>query len=306
LEKIKIFFRKVDWYFYKNILKRSIIKRRLIDFEMFLDLSNPGISQTLALNKVREADKVLLIKEYLKPHMTVLDCGSNIGFYPLLEAQILKEKGQIFSFEPDSRNYKVLEMNTNLCSYGKNIKLFNMAVSDKTGKARMILSTQSNLNRVFNTEEFYKFNGDLFDKSIEVKTISIDMLCSMNNIQIDFIRMDVEGHEIEIFRGMKNTVKEAKSGLLVLVELHPDYYSDRRDFSAELSYFFNYGFVTKVLVSAGEVQPSLFKELGYSPVRQVESDGFLRGWYENVSPEDAIRLTCFKPKLTRYLLLQKK
>ena len=122
ITRVMHFLRRLDWFIAKRILGKTVIKRKLNEFEMYLDLITPGISKTLAVNKSREDDMIQVIKEVLKPGMTVIDCGSNIGFYPLLEAKILKNNGTIYAIEPDIRNYNLLKKNVNVCSNSTKIK----------------------------------------------------------------------------------------------------------------------------------------------------------------------------------------
>ena len=65
------FLRTVDWMLSKYLFKKSIIKRRLNEFEMLLDLQTPGISKTLAIYRTREDDMIEIIKTYLKEGMTL-------------------------------------------------------------------------------------------------------------------------------------------------------------------------------------------------------------------------------------------
>ena len=305
LSKAKTFLRKVDWFISKRVLKKRVILRKLQDFQMYLDLQTPGISDTLAIKRIREADMVQIIKENLKPGMTVIDCGSNIGFYPLLEANIMKGNGLIFALEPDSRNYEILEMNVELCPYRKIIKPYKIAASNKSGTANMFVTKKSNLNKL-DAGDYNEFSKrSTINKTVEVKTITIDEFCEDENIDVDFIRMDIEGFEVEVFQGMRKTLENGRSGLIVFLELHPYNYSEKRDFSKELEKLFDYGYRCKGIMSAGEPNPPKFKERGYKPQREIKSDGFIRGWYDNIREQDVIPLTCSLPKSSRYVLLEK-
>ena len=299
------FLRKVDWMLSKYLLQKSIIKRRLNEFEMFLDLKTPGISRTLAIYRTREDDMIEIIKTYLKEGMTILDCGSNIGFYPMLATKLVKENGKVFSIEPDPRNYKILLKNIQISSFPKIIEPYNMALSNHSGKQTMIIANESNLNKLKSNNDDQFKNRHLINGEVSVKTMTVDDFCSKKNTKIDFIRMDIEGFEIEVFEGMEKTLESASSGFMILLELHPHLYSTEKSFSDVLKKVFNLGFKSEVIVSAGEAQPKKFKELGYSPTKKIKSDGYIRGWYENVKAEDAILLTCFEPKMSRYILLKK-
>ena len=61
LNKIMRFFRRIDWFVSKTILRKSIIRRKLNEFDMYLDLITPGISRTLAIYKSREDDMIKVI-----------------------------------------------------------------------------------------------------------------------------------------------------------------------------------------------------------------------------------------------------
>ncbi len=305
MKSILLFLRELSWFISKIILRKSIILSKLKEFEMYLDLVTPGISKTLFVHKTREDDMIQVIKEVLKPGMTVIDCGSNIGFYPLLEANILKNSGAIYAIEPDQRNYKLLEKNITLSPYGKIIKPYEMAVSNQNGVSKMFVAEQSNLNKLSSKDDKTFSKRHVVDGTVDVKTITMDDFCNHENIIPDFIRMDIEGFEVEVFQGMKNLFTNAKSGFMVFLELHPHAYSEERSFAGELEKLFKLGYFAKIIISAGEPIPAKYKELGYTPTKEIESDGFIRGFYENVKKEDVISLTCYQPKTSRYILLEK-
>ena len=177
-------YRRSNWFYNKHILRRSVIKRKLLDVEMYLDLITPGISKTLALYKTREDDMVQVLKELLRPGMTIIDCGSNIGFYPLLESKILKNKGEVYAIEPDVRNFKILEKNVRLNGGKSIIKTFNIAVSNKTGSQKMFVAEQSNLNKLLSSssDNFPKRHN--VDEIVDVETITMDDLLYAPEIMI--------------------------------------------------------------------------------------------------------------------------
>ena len=199
-----------------------------------------------------------------------------------------------------------IEKNKNIPSLQSEIKTFNIALSNNTGIQQMFVAERANLNKLVSS------GGDSFpDRSpvneiINVETMTMDDFCTSQKITPDFVRMDIEGFEVEVFQGMKNIFKNAKSGFMVFLELHPNAYTHERSFSHELEILMNQGFYAKVLVSAGEPVPSKMKKLGYKPKQLISSDGVVRGYYDNVKNDDLVLLTCSEPKVSRYVLLQKK
>lgn len=295
----------MDWLVSKYLLQKKIIRRKIQDMEMFLDLVNPGISRSLMVNGIRELDKVVVLRRFLKEGMVVLDCGSNIGYYPLFESSIVKEAGKVYAFEPDPRNYKLLIKNIRFSPYKNIIEAYAMAISNLSGEELLFMARKSNLSKISTGDDKSFLERHPIKENTIIRTISIDEFCQNNSTELDFVRMDIEGYEVEVFQGMYKTCKYAKKGFSVLIELHPHLYSSTHSFAAELEKVLKLNFRAKVIISSGEPRPSKFIELGYFPIFEIKTDGYTRGWYENIRNEDVVKLTCFQPKMSRYILLEK-
>ena len=291
--------RRVDWYINKYVLKNKIIKRKLKEVTMLLDTQTDGISRTLCLKRVREEDMVFLMKKYIKKGQVIIDCGSNIGFYPLLESKLVGDNGHLVCIEPDFRNYKLLQKNIALISDVKT-DLFNIAISDKKGTMSLDIGGPSNLNKIVRSDREIALN------SVDVEVDTIDNLMGKLHLKPDFIRMDIEGHEVEVLSGMRDTIKNAASGFVIFFELHPNEYDETHSLEGQLEFLYEEGFECEVIVSAGEPIPALYKKLGYSPDMVIKTDNLERGIYYNVNRKDSIKLATSLPKCSRYILLQKK
>jgi len=293
--------RGLDWYFSKLILRKRYIKRKVRDFDMILDTKVPGISKTLAIYRNREEDMSELICRALKPGMTALDCGSNIGYYSLLEANLVKETGSVICIEPDPRNYELLNINLDKSPLSKIFTSHHMAISDTEGEVHLNITKFSNLNKVSRSNE------NLSGSHYTIPSNSIDELIVKHNWNLDFLRMDIEGHEVEVFKGMRKSLHLLKSGFTVFLEVHPNEYSEEHSFEKELRLFWENGFYCRYLVSAGVPMPPLYAKYGYIPSETIVSDGFERGIYTNITNIDHIvALVCDMPKSSRYVMLTKR
>ncbi len=139
-----------------------------------------------------EADHVKLCKEIIKKGDVVIDIGANIGYYSVLFSKLVGRKGRVYAFEPLPKNFSLLLKNlkVNNCS---NVSAFNCAVSSTNGIA------------TFRYNKRYLGGGSLSYKeehtdSFEVMTIKLDDFIK----KADFVKMDIEGHEPEALKGMKN------------------------------------------------------------------------------------------------------
>lgn len=143
----------------------------------------------------QDAFEIELLKKHIKPGDTILDIGANIGFYATILSDIVGEKGKIHCFEPDTTNFNHLKKTTS--SY-KNIIINNKAVGPKTEKLKIYTSKELNVDhRTYKPEEY--------DKEIEIDAVSIDDY--LKGEKVAFIKMDIQGFEMEAIKGMKETLK---------------------------------------------------------------------------------------------------
>ena len=208
---------------FMRILKRKV-KRKVNNYYMYLYLSDKGISRELYTYHERESfGTKLLCDELVKRDDVVLDIGANIGYFALLESTIVGPSGKVYAVEPSPVNYQRLNENTKL-NKCDNIETFNLALGNRIGTAEMYISNYSNWSRLVEKTGF--------DKICDVVTVPITTIDRFlkNKKKPSLIRMDVEGYEINIFRGMNETLKTCNSG--IFLEFHPSVISkdDKADF----------------------------------------------------------------------------
>jgi hypothetical protein len=148
---------------------------------------------------------------------------------------------------------------------------------------------------------------------IKVKVDTITNFCQDNKIP-EFIKMDIEGHEVEVLEGMYSLVKNQDFPCKIIMELHPVHYSDNHSLELWLRKYLDCGFKTKYVISAGVLVPDLFKEWGYEP---IESFKTRRGLYNNFSDEHMLKACCYtnkqwmphkkktSPKIARFLMIER-
>ena len=198
---MKKIFNKISNLKILNILKfnfAKIFKISNLTFstkfgKIYLDLKNPGISKTLAYYGTREEEKLFLIKEILDEGDAVIDCGSNIGIYPVYINKFIGSGGYICMIEPDKRNLQTLIKNSNLLTCKNN--LVEGAISDKTYIGKLFESDYTNLNSLDSTTTPGKNSS-----SQDVKIISVKELLSLlpdNQRKFKLLRMDIEEEKLK-------------------------------------------------------------------------------------------------------------
>ncbi len=240
-------FHGLYWKYLQSISKSEYILRNIHGYKMYLSLKDAGISKDLAINKTREELQTELVMKTVNNGMRILDIGANIGYYALMEASLVGPQGKVYAVEPSIENIKLLKKNIEVNRFENIIGTENIAISDKNSKARFYVSEKSNLNTLSNPNNSFNKLLKLKKDFVEVQTLTVDKFLE-NKPAVDFIRMDVEGYEINIFKGMKKTLK-SKHPLKIFFEAHPFLYDNPKNcVKSYLSEFRKYGFEVKAIV----------------------------------------------------------
>lgn len=159
----------------------------------------------------RKKDKhhLQLIQRQLKPGSTALDIGANIGFFTKFLSACVGEEGHVYAFEPDKTNFHHLK---NELKGSTNTTIVQKAVSATSGKLTLYTSDLLNVDHRTYEPENYR------DKYSVEKT-SVDDFVN-GRFKVDFIKMDIQGFEMEALRGMEKTL-QANQHIILFTELWP-------------------------------------------------------------------------------------
>ena len=194
------------------------------DIEFFL--KNIFFSEKFLLEKrLKRAIKnnyekeLSIIGNFTDKNKEAVDVGVYRGVYTY---KLSKEFKHVHAFEPNPLIYPFLEKN--LTKIVKNMTLKNLALSDSNGDVNLRIPSRSKSIFKTNYEEIYKLGcatiheGNKIDNknNFKVKKIKLDDLLEDKNIS--FVKIDVEGHEREVITGSKKIIKKNKPVLLVEIE----------------------------------------------------------------------------------------
>lgn len=180
--------------------------------KMILFPKKGDINTDLYLYRKREpiCTEYLINSGIIKKNDVVLDIGANIGYYVLVESQLVGRDGKVYAVEPVRDTFKVLEKNVRLNNLG-NVSTYQFAFGDKNSHAEIFVSNQSNLCAM-NKEAV----GGVVLGVQDVAMMTVDEFVK-DKTAPSLVRMDVEGFEYEIIKGMTQTLK---GNTKILLELH--------------------------------------------------------------------------------------
>lgn len=149
----------------------------------------------------------------LKENDTVFDIGAHKGGYLYFFQDQVGQQGKVVAFEPQSLLNNYLVSLQNLLNW-ENVRIEHAAVSDLSGKA--ILSIPYNKGRKSSPcatiiQSHMEFT---IREKEEVETVTIDDYCRQHRLHPDFLKVDVEGNELSVFIGAKETLKQFRPKIL--------------------------------------------------------------------------------------------
>lgn len=177
------------------------------------DLQEPGHIVRYALSDYLPEDFDSYIAEFfLAKASTFLDIGANSGLYTPVAA-LTSPNVRIHAFEPLPTAANDLRATVKLNGWQDRVAVWEVAVSDRPGKAILHeLGTGSTLRP--------EFNDMVSRAAIEVSTCALEEWAEENDIRdVDFIKIDVEGHELPVIRGATNFL--ARHQPTIFVEVAP-------------------------------------------------------------------------------------
>ena len=185
-----------------------------VNFQFVASIKMASKAKRLGIENTVLRNSFALVEKYIpnRTDLFVLDVGSNFGYLGAVWADSIAETGKVLAFEPNKNLFtsitKTVEANANFKS---NFEVYNLAVGAKN---EMITLNASN----------FSSNAQSMETAIEtygVEMVTLDDFLNKKNIrEIDVIKIDVDGIELDILRGAENLLQQNNS--IVIVETNDD------------------------------------------------------------------------------------
>lgn len=230
----------------REYLKLKYYNHRIKNYEFGLInthyTTKKGASWTVTTNKplyfiVSDIDRYERFYK-IKDQDNVIDAGANEGSLSVVYSQQVGGQGNVFAFEPDTKNLVTLEHNLSLNPEASNVTVVSKGLWDKD-----------------DTLEFYEsgtvgssiFYEDSNAKKIEIEVTSIDAFVELHGLKhLDFVKMDIEGAEIQAVVGAEKTIGSFRPDFAIasyhIVDGQPTYlaleaYFEKIDYPFKTEFF---------------------------------------------------------------------
>jgi FkbM family methyltransferase len=141
-----------------------------------------------------------------------VDVGANLGQYSVP----MGKRTKVLAFEPDERNFELLQRNIRLNGVENNVKAVPVALADRNGKIRLFLGRTADLSTVMDPISL----GWIPEGIREVDCITLDSALTRYGLRkIDWLKIDVEGSEFLVLTGARESIMTRKISN-ILIEIH--------------------------------------------------------------------------------------
>ena len=209
LKFLKKIYESIIYKFYILIGKEEILIKPQ-NINLLIEIRDP-IEREIFFNLSYEEEQIATLVEFSKKNKQdfFLDIGSNCGYYALFIAKTFPST-HVIAFEPIKKTYEKLVKNIHLNNLKKQIQTFNFGLSDTNDEVQM---------RTLIKKGFIQSGGfTVNDKNRELKTnetllkadlkIGDEVIKYINKKLL--IKIDVEGHEINVLKGLSRLINNNK------------------------------------------------------------------------------------------------
>jgi FkbM family methyltransferase len=223
---LQLLYKAINWYtqrfpfpFKGQKYFLSLLKRTGNDHKTYLKKIHNGLlmevnSQDLLQQQILwygfyEKKYIVTWERMIQKDSIVLDIGANIGYYSLVASKKALD-GHVYAFEPTSTAFEQLQKNIALNKF-ENVSAFKTAVFDSSGERTLFISEKTNSGMGGLTQPV-NFTG----KTEEVNTTQIDDWMEIQKPgRIDFIKIDIEGAELNALKGMSKLLEKYQPTIFI-------------------------------------------------------------------------------------------
>jgi FkbM family methyltransferase len=178
-----------------------------------VDLRDRVIGQLLYLDGCYAAHFEQMLRLAARPGTLCIDVGANLGLCSVVLEDAAGPNGRVLAFEPEEQNFRLLEHNLQL-NQASNVEAFRYAVGQESGAVMMRR----------NTVNFGDHRVSICPENTPAAVPMVcidDMLAKQPPLPVSVTKIDVQGFELQVIKGMHRTLK-ANRDLVLFIEVFPE------------------------------------------------------------------------------------
>lgn len=233
-----------------------LLCRVLGRYKMMVSAADDGLAPHLVGEGYWEVWITRFICRSVKPGMVCIDAGANVGYYTLLMADMCGPNGRVIAAEPVPATRELLFTNIRLNGFSERVEIRPEAFGDTHAEVTMATPRGEPKNALVMQDGAGLLPGWQWDK-LTVPMIRID---DLQLPRVDFVKIDVEGAEEALWRGMSQTLDRSPD-IQIVMEVSYYRYPDPEAFFADIARRFPLRWVDY----AGKAAPITLDEIRNTP-----------------------------------------
>ena len=199
------------------------LARTIYGHKIFVDTRDIGLTPHIMLDGVWKQWVTDTLRAIIKPRMTVVDIGANVGYHALLAAALVGQHGKLIAFEANPKLAEMMHATLSVNGFLDRVVIENRAVHSKSGAVP------------FSESSLYASDVGALHKGriqmIDVTATSLDEYFHAGE-RIDVLKIDAEGSEPAIFKGAERVVRENKD-IQIIMQFAPSLFKSSHATSTE-------------------------------------------------------------------------
>lgn len=192
--------------------KHHALCRVLGTFLMYVDTIDRSLTPHLMLDGYWEMWVTQAIMSFVKPGMVCIDVGANYGYFTLLLAELVGERGSVAAYEPQRSVVEKLQANIELNGFAARARAERRAVSYDCMEGSLFTDS-----RWLGSASLNDFGAEAQEK---VPVVSLDRDFFGREAPVDFVKIDVQGEEMQVLRGMQGILARSPK-IAIAMEFTP-------------------------------------------------------------------------------------
>lgn len=185
-------------------------------YKMFVDTDDFSLSMHLITDGFWELWLTEVVAELVKPGMTAVDIGANLGYFSLMMGELVGPAGSVHAFEPNAELARRLRRSLEINGFAARATVHEVALTDSVGEGLLAIPPSGPGGG--------HLTGELLGRpGAAVRMETFDWTPALAHA--DFIKIDVEGFEYHLWQGMRAFVASGRPVTIVMEfsgDCHPD------------------------------------------------------------------------------------
>lgn len=248
-----------DRRFCQYVGNDEILTETYFGRKIFLDARDVSLTPHIAYEGRWEQWVTDFLVSRMRPGQTFIDIGANCGFFAIAAAHVIGRDGAVVAFEPQKNLASLLDRSFWVNGFESFCSVVESAIGDVSGTAELGHHREFKGVSSLVPEFMGPGTGERAPDVVKIETLDEALRKESERLgrklEPDLIKIDAEGYEVRIFRGMQGILRSDRP-LTILLEFLPKLYLKLGDDPVEfVASFYDYGFQVERLQADGQCVP---------------------------------------------------